>query len=414
MNFSFRKNRIYLDYASTTPVSRKVQRAMKPFWSKWFHNPNGLYTSSVKAREWLDEVRSDIASFFGVHADEIIFTSGGTESDNLALIGVVSAFKEKKPDTTPHIIVSSIEHPAVLETAEMLEKMGYVTASYLEVDEYGVVDIANLKDSLQKNTILVSVMHVNNEVGSIQPIHEIAKTIRHFKKHTLKNHQALYPLFHTDASQSMLYEDMHVPKLGVDLLTCNAGKIYGPKGSGLLLKKRHVPLNPIMWGGSQELGVRPGTVATPLVTGLWAAIQELQEIKTDEVDRCWLLHDFLVETLRARIPNIEINGRSEHKVPGVVNMSYPGIESELLLLELDVRGFEVSAKTACKYDDPAESYVLQAMKGENSNEEIGILRVSIGRLTRQKDLRKFVDALKEVINKYQAFEKNLEKKSKMM
>lgn len=414
MNFSFRKNRIYLDYASTTPVSKKVQKAMKPFWGTWFHNPNGLYTSSVKSREWLEEVRSDIASFFGAHVDEVVFTSGGTESDNLAILGVLNAFKKEYPDTKPHIVVSAIEHPAVLQTVQMLEQTNQANVSYVGVDEFGVINISELKDALQKNTILVSVMHVNNEIGSIQPIHEVAKTIRHFKKHTLGNHLAMYPLFHTDASQSVLYEDMSIPHLGVDMLTCNAGKIYGPKGVGLLIKKRKVPIQNIVWGGNQEFGIRPGTVALPLVTGLWAAIQELQEIKTYEIERLWLLHDYLVESLRSNLSQIQINGKSEYKVPGVVNVSYPGIESELLLLELDVRGFEVSSKTACKYDDPEESYVLEAMKGSGANEEIGTLRISIGRFTKQKDLKKFTEALVDVVRKYDLFEKSLEKKRKMM
>jgi cysteine desulfurase len=413
MNFSFRKHRVYLDYASTTPVSKKVQKAMNPFWSRWFHNPNGLYTSSVKAREWLDEIRSDIASFFGSHSDEIIFTSGGTESDNLALFGVVRAFQKQNPNIKPHLVVSQIEHPAVLESAHFLESTGSVRVDYVEVDEFGVVSLSHLKSLLSKDTILVSVMHVNNELGSLQPIHEITKTVRHFKKHTLSNPYSIYPLVHTDASQSVLYEDVNIQKLGVDLLSCNAGKIYGPKGVGILVKRRNVPLEQMMYGGNQEFGLRPGTVSLPLATGMWAALQEVSETKSWEVERFWLLHDFFVETLRARIPDLQINGKRSQKVPGVVNISYPGIESDLLLLELDVRGFEVSSKTACKYDDPDESYVLQAIHKGKGDEEVGTLRISIGRYTKQKDLASFVDALSAIIRKYQTFAQNLEKKRKI-
>jgi len=413
MNFSFRKHRIYLDYASTTPVSKKVKKAMDPFWSMWFHNPNGLYTSSVKARNWLDEIRSDIASFFGAHGDEIIFTSGGTESDNLALFGVVRAFQKQNPNSKPHIIVSQIEHPAVLETARFLESTGGVRVDYLEVDENGVVSLSHLKTLLSKDTILVSVMHVNNEIGSVQPIHEITKMVRHFKKHTLANPQSMYPLVHTDASQSILYEDVNIQRLGVDLLSCNAGKIYGPKGIGILIKKRKVPLEQMLYGGNQEFGLRPGTVSVPLVTGLWAALRQIEPTKVSEVDRLWILHDFFVETLKSCIPNIQINGKSSQKIPGIVNISYPGIESELLLLELDVRGFEVSSKTACKYDDPNESYVLQAINKTKTDTEVGTLRISIGRYTKQKELKQFVDALSSIIKKYQDFNQSLEKKTKV-
>lgn len=414
MNFLFRKHRIYLDYASTTPVSKRVEKAMRPFWGVWFHNPNGLYTSSVKAREWLDEIRSDVALFFGAHSDEIIFTSGGTESDNLAIFGVVRAFQKQNPNIKPHIIVSQIEHPAVLEVARFLESSGSVRVDYVEVDEFGVVSVSHLKKILSKDTILVSVMHVNNELGSLQPIHEITKAVRHFKKHILLDSQSVYPLVHTDASQSVLYEDVNIQRLGVDLLSCNAGKIYGPKGVGVLVRRRKVPLSQMMFGGGQEFGFRPGTVSVPLVTGMWAALQEVSRIKNKEVERLWDLHDFFIETLRSRISGVQINGNRNQKVPGVVNISYPGIESDLLLLELDVRGFEVSSKTACKYDDPNESYVLQAIHKGRVDEEVGTLRISIGRYTDQQDLESFVEALSTIIKKYQTFTLDLEKKRKML
>jgi len=414
MNFLFGKNRIYLDYSSTTPTSKKVQKAMSPFWSGLFYNPNGLYQGSVRNKKLLEGFRTRVGSFFGAHSEEVVFTSGGTESDNLAIIGSLFAYKKNNPNSIPHLIVSLIEHPAVLETAKFLEQTSEARVSYLGVDTSGVVDIDELKKILTPETILVSIMQVNNEIGSVQPIQEIAKILRHFKKHTLANPQALYPLFHTDASQGVLYSETNIQKLGVDMLSCNGGKIYGPKGVGILIKKRNIPLESLFHGGNQEFGFRPGTHSLPLIAGFQMACQELEGLKEKEIDRVGKLHDFLVVTLKTIFPTIEIHGSVTEKIPGIVSMSYPDIESDILVLELDALGFDVSSKTACKYDDPNESYVLKAIKGVGLNEEWGTLRVSIGRDTSLQDLKRFIEALKQVIDKYKSFYKTLEKKDKIM
>lgn len=411
MNFLFRRNRVYLDYASATPVSKYVKKAMRPFWSRWFFNPNGLYKDAVQILDWLAFIRADIAGFFNVLRDEIIFTSGGTESDNLAILGAVLAYKKQNPNMTPHVIVSAIEHPAVLEMAAYMETTG-VLVSRIGVDEDGVVSIKELQELLQENTVLVSVMQVNNEIGSVQPIQEISKTIRHFKKHSLGNPLSIYPLFHTDASQGVLYEEHNIQKLGVDLLSCNGGKIYGPKGVGILYKKKHVPLQPLMYGGNQELGMRPGTQNIPLATGMWAAIKELQKKKQSEIERVALLRDFFVGSLSAICPSVVWNSNLDTTIPGIVNFSYPGIESELLVLELDAKGCSVSSKSACKYDDPNESYVLEALGRVHGDDVEGSIRVSIGRNTTMRDIRTFVKAFREVVQKYESFNRNLNKINK--
>lgn len=413
MNFLFKKDRVYLDYASACPTSDRVKDAMKPFVSQWFFNPNGLYKRAVLVREKIDNFRESIADYFGVAAQEVIFTSGGTESDNLAILGVVSYIQHTHPDSIPHIIVSSIEHSAVLETVLFLEQTGSARVTYVPVSKAGVVDLEVLKKSLTPETVLVSVMMVNNEVGSVQPISDIVKSVRHFKKHTLGNPHALYPLVHTDASQAVLYQEVFVPRLGVDLLSCNGGKIYGPKGIGILVRKKHVPMISMMHGGGQEFGVRPGTQSVPLIAGIAEAFQETKEIQKEELVRLWGLYDNFISHLHSKLPQVVVNSSRGVCVPGVVNMSVPGIESDLLLLELDTRGFEVSSKSACKYDDPDESYVLRAMKGAGSHEEDGTLRVSIGRHTSKKDLERFVQALSEVVEKYGRFYSSLEKNSSM-
>lgn len=411
MNFLSRNKRIYLDYASTTPVSENVKRAMNPFWSTFFHNPNGLHQGSVAARQKLEGFRLKIAKCFHVSSQEIIFTSGGTESDNLAILGCVFAYKKQNPNQLPHIIVSSIEHPAVLETAHFLEQTKEARVSYLPVDPDGVVVLDELKKILTPDTILVSVMYVNNEIGSIQPLHEIVKTIRHFKKHTLQNIHSVYPLVHTDASQALLYEDINIEKLGVDMLSCNAGKIYGPKGIGLLVKKQRVPLESLFHGGNQEFGYRPGTHAAPLVAGMSTALEDALLMREKEKARITKLHDFLILELQARFPEIEIHGSMLAKIPGILNISYPNIESDLLVLELDAEDIEVSSKTACKFDDPNESYVLKAMKGDSGNEEEGTVRISIGRYTTDKEIKRFLEAFGNVVKKYKDFYQKLEKKN---
>lgn len=411
MNFLFQNKRIYLDYASTTPVAPEVKRAMNPFWSKIFYNPNGLYQGSVLARNKLASFREKIARCFSARPSEVIFTSGGTESDNLAILGAVFAFKRNNPGVIPHIIVSEIEHPAVLEVARFLEEGGEARVSYLSVNSDGVVELEELKKLLTPETMLVSVMYVNNEIGSIQPIAEITKTLRHFKKHTLGNPEALYPLFHTDASQALLYQAINIEKLGVDMLSCNGGKIYGPKGIGILIKRERVPLEPLFHGGNQEFGFRPGTHALPLIAGMTEALMLSQSIKEKELERVSKIHDMCILELVKQIPDVQVHGSLLSKIPGIINISYPHIESDLLVLELDALGIEVSSKTACKYDDPDESYVLRALRKGDVDEEVGTVRVSIGRFTKESDITRFITAFGQVVKKYKDFYQKLEKKN---
>ncbi len=407
MNFLSHNKRIYLDYASGTPVSGEVKRAMDPFWSKIFYNPNGLYKGSVLSRHRLDDFRSLTAKFFGVASEEVIFTSGGTESDNLAILGTVFAYKKENRGSLPHIIVSEIEHPAVLETVRFLESAQEARVTYIGIDKDGILLVDELKKSLTPETILVSVMYVNNEIGTIQPVHDIVKTVRHFKKHTLQNPHSVYPIVHTDASQAVLYQECSLEKIGVDMLSCNGGKIYGPKGIGLLIKKRKVPLQPLFHGGNQEFGLRPGTHALPLIAGITKALEMAVSQREKEKERVAKLHDLLILQLQSEFPEIEIHGSLVHKIPGIINISCPNIESDLLVLELDALDIEVSSKTACKYDDPEESYVLRALQGKDTNEEFGTVRISIGRYTKEKDIRRFIEALRLVIKKYKDFyEKN--------
>jgi len=414
MKINFRKqSSVYLDYASTTPVSKEVVFVMNKFWIKYFHNPNGLYRSSVISRDYIEGFRDNIASHFNVRLEEVFFTSGGTESDNLAIQGVVNAFLKKNKKIRPHVIVSAIEHPAVLECVQHLERENKIEVSVIPVLTSGIVDISILKKALKKETILISVMHVNNEIGVIQPIKEISKIIRHFKKNTLNNSSSLYPLLHTDASQSIAYCDVSLHALGFDLLSCNASKIYGPKGVGLLVKRQHVPIEPLFFGGNQELSLRPGTQALPLIAGFSRALDDVFLHKDFENARLQEYKKYLYDFFIHKHPEVIINGTQDVdlSVPSMINISYPNIESDVLVIELDYRGFCVSSKTACKYDNPDESYVLQAVRQNTmeDKDEYGSLRISFGKYTKKKDIVCFAKAFSSVIEKYKKFFQTLEK-----
>jgi cysteine desulfurase len=295
----------------------------------------------------VNDSRGKIAVSLGAHNDEIIFTSGGTESDNLALLGVLEQSKKIfSKDTKPHIIISAIEHAAVYETALNLEKEGRVTLSLVPVDDQGLLDLDVFKKELRKETIFVSVMQANNEIGTIQPIKEIAKIIRHFKK-SENSFSTDYPVFHTDACQSFVYEHIRVESLGVDMLSINASKIYGPKGIGALYKKRSVEISPIMFGGDQEFRMRPGTENVPLVACFAQAVLVNESLKEKESGRLNVLQKYFFQELKNNF-KVQIHGNEDNRLPNNINVSFVGYRAENILLYLDAQGIAVSEKSACK------------------------------------------------------------------
>ncbi len=394
--FSKKAKEIYMDYASSTPLDSRVQKTMDAFYTEHYANPSALHKKGVAARRAIDEARKKIAHILHAHANEIIFTSGGTESDNLAIMGVVIDWKEKNHGKQPHIITTAIEHSAVLNTCRALEKYG-VEVTYVPVEANGIVDLKELKKALRENTILVSVMHVNNEIGTIQPIAEIAKLVRHVRKES----NGKYPLFHTDAAQAVQYCLINTEKLGVDLMSFNGSKIYGPKGIGVLFKKRAVELSPQLYGGSQEFGLRAGTENGALIVGLAEALQISEEMKEKEGNRLTFLRDYFISELYTTFEKIILNGDEKERVPNNVNISVANIPSELLLLELDARSIFVSSKSACKSDDPDESYVLKAIAPERIADDIeeGSIRFSLGRDTTKSDIDAVINALRNIFEK---------------
>ena len=416
-----------MDFASSTSLDERVGRLMDMYRSKHFANPSSLHKEGVAARSVINESRQIIAHILGVHSDEIIFTSGGTEGDTMVIQGVINAYhKSTKAPTpegvgtptasvgthknkeTPHVVTTNIEHSAVQETCRFLEKEGGIELTEVPVEANGIVRPEIIKKALKENTVLVSVMYANNEIGTIQPIQEIAKVIRKHRK-TFSS-QSLF--FHTDAAQAINYLPIRVEKLGVDLLTFNGSKIYGPRGMGVLYKKRDVQLLPLFYGGHQEFGLRPGTENVSAIAGMAEALKITEEMKEKESKRLTELQKYFILRLRSEFPNIIVNGSLENRLPNNVNISISGIESELLVIELDAMGIAVSSKSACKSDDPDESYVITALRevcdrGDLSSDlstkagekEESSIRFSFGRGTSKKDIDYVSTSLKHIFTK---------------
>ncbi|MBI5005175.1 MAG: cysteine desulfurase [Candidatus Lloydbacteria bacterium] len=406
--------RIYLDYAAGAPLDARVFEAMKPYFLNEQGNPSAIYKEGVEAKKAVEEARAKIARAIFAHPDEIIFTSGGTESNNLAIFGIAReahAAGIKKP----HIITSVIEHPSVLNACRALEKNGEAKVDYIGVDDNGIVSLAELKKALRPETVLVSIMYANNEIGTIQPIREIAKIIRLHKKNHLvveppsqlggsTTKSTKWPIFHTDACQAMNYLDVHVERLGVDLLAFNGAKIYGPKGVGALYKKRNVPLVPTFYGGGQEKGLRSGTENVPAIVGLAKALEIARSVAEKESARQTKLRDYFISKLLLdiRCPTVEhptVNGSRKWRLPNNINISFPNVESQLMVILLDAKGVAVSAKSACSSEDEGASYVVSSLGGPKWLADNSV-RFSLGRETTKKEINKTIMVLREIIQKY--------------
>ncbi len=405
MNFTThtpeKSKRVYLDYAAATPVDPAVIDAMLPFFAQDFGNPSSIHREGVHAKRALDNARASIAGALAAHPSEIIFTASATESAHLAIVGTISAWMRTHPNLRPHVIVSSIEHDAVLSAVRTLPFP--VTVSYLPTNEHGIVDAGALGTQLREETVIVSVMYANNEIGTIQPIKEIASQIRRWKKEvrksardTKKQGDAYYPLLHTDACQATNYLPLSTPELGVDLLTLNAAKIYGPKGVGALFVGRGVPLLSVIAGGGQESERRGGTENIPLIVGFAHALQLTQAKRESEVSRLLPIRDKLIALLQ-QISGTRINGSLQDRLPNNVNFSVQNVDHEFLTIALDARGFAVSTKSACNERDAEHSHVLEALCAAGGGGSTSGIRVSLGRTTTLSDVEQFVCALEDIL-----------------
>jgi cysteine desulfurase len=371
--------RIYLDHASTTPLDPNVLDAMLPFMKGDFGNPSALYAEGVKAKEAVRAARKHIAELLNVRSEEIVFTGSGTEADNLALIGVYHEFKDK---LTPHFITTNTEHPGIKETMLWLEKQG-AEVTFVPVEENGIIDPEKIKAALKPNTVLVSVMLANNEIGTIQPLREISRVIQAARtKGTV-----LTPYLHTDASQAGNYLDLSFQKLGVDMMTLDASKLYGPKGIGLLAVKKHVAIKPIIFGGGQEHGLRAGTENVPNIVGFAEAFVICQKMRETESERLAVLRDYFLENVINKAPNVISNGDLKQRLPNNINICLPNLDAEFAVIKLDRDGISCSAASAClNLSENSFSYVIDALGKTGNGCRESSLRFTLGRSTTKKDL----------------------------
>lgn len=388
----FRNNRIYLDFASSTPVDRKMVASFPKIGGDIAGaNPSALHCEGVALRKVLKDARSLVATTLGAHPDEIIFTSNATESDNLALMGSVRYFLENGIAPSEIIIYTSpFEHSAVTETLAHLSKEILVCPL---PQEGGVVSAKNIVVPKVFKVLIVTVMFVQNEIGTLQPIKDIAKQIRKLRKE--------YPdstvIFHTDATQAPLFYDLNVARLGVDMMTLGATKLYCPKGMGMLYKRRTVNLVPIIYGGGQELGMRPGTEPVELIHNFAHALSFAQNNKELASEKTKELQNYFESKILQVLPVSRVTANNSPRSPHIIHLVIPEMDSELLVIELDARGIAVSSKSACRNEEDQESELLTMLY---PNEKVGAVRISYGRKTTKMELDKTIKAIKSVLEKY--------------
>lgn len=371
------KRPIYCDYAAATPLDRRVLRAMLPYLKEDFGNPSSMHALGVRAQRAIDGARATVGSALHAHADEIVFTSGATESINLAIRGVLGV-------RSGHVVTLATEHQAVL--ASMGEDVTFVP-----VTANGIVQVEDVLVAIRPDTVLVTIMLANNETGVIQPIAEIGREIDRRRR----EQRSAFPLFHTDATQAVNYIELNVERLHVDLLSLSGSKMYGPKGTGALYVRRGVTLHPLLVGGKQESRLRAGTENVAGIVGFAAAFAIAVNMRERETKRLRVLRDRALKELIRRVPGAVINGSTASRLPNNINISIPGIEGEELVLRLDAEGIAVSTASACKGGNEP-SHVLAAM-GKTREEVLGGIRLSFGRQTKRGDVLRILEILPKLV-----------------
>ncbi|RJP44173.1 cysteine desulfurase [Candidatus Parcubacteria bacterium] len=390
---------IYLDYAASTPVDPRVERAMRPYFLKKFGNPSSLHSFGQEAMKALDDARELVARTIGASFREIVFTGSATEANNLALLGALRAYRMRERghgDRRPKIVVSRIEHESVLETARLLEREGAEVA-YLPVDTFGIVDPSLIPSLIDDRTVIVSVMAANNEVGSVQPISEVAKAVARFRK----DRGTVYPLFHTDAVQAFQFLPLDVAELAADCVTISGHKIYGPKGVGALYVRDIPSLDPVFRGGGQEFGLRPGTENVALIAGFAVAAERAKQRRPETSRRLRALLRRFWEGVRDAYPKTEINGppaADERRLPNILNVYFPGYDAQELLVRFDRGGIAVSSGSACSSRSSTPSYVVQELSGERERARQSV-RFSIGFPTTVAEIDKAVRIIKNILKR---------------
>lgn len=377
--------KVYLDHAATTPLDKKVLQAMQPYFSNIFGNPMSIHQFGQDAMLGVDKAREQIANFLHCQSSEIIFTSGATESNNLALKGVINAYTGHK---VPHIIISALEHHCVLETAEYLKKKGLAQLTIIPPDNEGVLNVQDVQKAIKKNTLLISVMYVNNEIGTIQPIQKIGAMLK-------KIPQKIY--FHTDAVQAANYLTCDVRKLGVDLLSLSGHKIYGPKGIGVLYVKSGTKISKIMHGGEQEFSIRAGTHNAPSIVGMGKAVEMVLSQSSLVNRQIKKLRDYFWQEIKKNIPQVILNGSLKKRTPNNLNVSFKNIEGEGILISLDLAGIAVSTGSACSSGSLAASHVMMAISHGDHLRSHSSVRFTLGKSTTKKEIDYTIQQLIKII-----------------
>ena len=380
-------------------MDEEVVKAMAPFYNKKFANPSALYKIGREAARAIADSRESVAKILNCQAEEIIFIAGGTESDNLAIFGVANQFIRQLADNTKnyHLITTQIEHSAVLESFRALERKGF-QVTYLPVDKFGLVSPGELMKALKPNTILLSIMYANNEIGTIQPIAEIASIIKNYRhiQQVDKSKNPIYPILHTDGCQAAGYLGLDVDKLGVALMTINGSKIYGPKQIGILYKRKEIKLAPILYGGEQEGKMRPGTENVAAIVGFAKALELVHQAKIEEAKRLTKLRDYFIMEL-LKIPETILNGHHQKRLPNNINVTFKRIEGESIMLKLDAQEIYVSTGSACHSMSLKPSHVILAI-GQDAGAAHGSIRFTMGKSTTKKDIDQVLKVLPKIVN----------------
>lgn len=378
-------NKVYLDHSATTRTDEDVARLMVEYMTETYGNPSSIHSFGRNARKAVEEAREKIARLIGAEPSEIIFTSGGTEADNLAIKG--TAYANQKRGN--HIITSTVEHHAVIDTCKSLEREGF-QVTYLPVDEYGMVRVEDVKNAITDKTVLISIMHANNEVGTIQPLREIG---------ALAKEKGIY--LHSDTVQSVGKIPVNVDELHIDMLSISAHKFYGPKGIGCLYMRKGVRVLPISFGGSQERKRRPGTLNVPGIVGFAMAMENAVNSIPEQTEYQSRLRDKLIEGIMEKIEYVKLNGHPTDRLPNNVNLSFQFIEGESLLLSLDMKGIAASSGSACTSGSLDPSHVLLAM-GLSHEIAHGSLRLTLGKENTEKDIDYVIEVLPEIVERLRA------------
>jgi cysteine desulfurase len=379
------KQFIYMDHAAATPVDRTVLAAMQPYFTDNFYNPSAIYLAARAVKQDVSAARAEVAKVIGAKPSEIIFTPGGTEANNLAIAGIM----RKYPNS--NCVIASTEHESIQQVAA---RFAYKEAM---VDAQGVVDIASLTKVIGPKTVLVSVAYANSEIGTIQPLTQISKLVQAIRQQRKQQGNSLPLYLHTDASQAACYLDMHVHKLGVDLLTLNGGKMYGPKQSGALYVKTGIDLSPLILGGGQEANVRSGTENVPAIIGFARALHIAHQQAKNETTHMLKLQTYFIDRLQKTFPNSAINGSLKHRLPNNIHVTLPGIDNERVVMELDERGIMCATGSACSASSEKPSKVLEAI-GLSHDESRASLRFTMGRSTTTAQIDKTMAALSKILH----------------